>query len=218
MPWSPPIGFRLGATLHEMPPLWPAAGLAIAALCAGGIRLWPGIALGTLAVMAPRGNGALLTAAIVASTTLEAVVGAVVLQRLASFRVDLRRARDACALIVVGGVVAPAVGATVGAAAFRLTASASVGRSATSGSPGSSATQWGDRLRAGGDPVASHGAPTGRASTDAGNALFVLGLALSSIDRASVPSRSSAERTDHSSSSAFRSSCGAPCDWASVRP
>jgi signal transduction histidine kinase/integral membrane sensor domain MASE1/CheY-like chemotaxis protein len=121
------LGFRLGATLHEMPPLWPAAGLAIAALCAGGIRLWPGIALGTLAVMAPRGNGALLTAAIVASTTLEAVVGAVVLQRLASFRVDLRRARDACALIVVGGVVAPAVGATVGAAAFRLTASASVG-------------------------------------------------------------------------------------------
>ena len=121
------IGFRLGATLHDMPPLWPAAGIAIAALCLGGVRLWPGIALGTLAVVAPRGNGALLTAAVVASTTLEAVVGTLVLQRLASFRPDLRRVRDACALIVTGGIIAPAIGAAIGAAAFRLTASASAG-------------------------------------------------------------------------------------------
>ena len=57
------IGLRLGATLHNTPPLWPAAGVALAALCIGGIRLWPGVALGTLAIIAPRGNGALLTAA-----------------------------------------------------------------------------------------------------------------------------------------------------------
>ena len=87
------VGFRLGATLHDTPPLWPAAGIAIAALCIGGVRLWPGVALGTLVVVAPRGNGALLTAAIVASTTLEAVVGALLLTRARR----LSRRPSACA-------------------------------------------------------------------------------------------------------------------------
>jgi len=41
----------------------------------GGVRLWPGVALGTLMVFGLRGHGALLTGAIVASTTLEAIVG-----------------------------------------------------------------------------------------------------------------------------------------------
>jgi integral membrane sensor domain MASE1 len=39
------FGLQLGATVHAAGPLWPAAGLAIAALCIGGVRLWPGIAL-----------------------------------------------------------------------------------------------------------------------------------------------------------------------------
>src|SRR5690348_4077456 len=114
------VGLRLGATLHNTPPLWPAAGIAIAALCIGGLRLWPGVALGTLVAVAPRGNGLVLTAAIVVSTTLEAVIAATVLQRIARFRTDLRRARDACALAIVGGVVAPAIGAALGAGAFAL--------------------------------------------------------------------------------------------------
>jgi PAS domain S-box-containing protein len=114
------VGFRLGATLHDTPPLWPAAGIAIAALCIGGLRLWPGVALGTLLALAPRGNGLVLTVAVAASTTLEAAIAAALLQRVARFRPDLRRARDACALLIVGGVVAPAVGAAIGAGAFAL--------------------------------------------------------------------------------------------------
>ena len=112
------IGLRLGATLHDIPPLWPAAGVALAALCIGGIRLWPGVALGTLAIIAPRGNGALLTAAITVATTAEAVIGAWLLRRLFAFRPDLRRARDASALVFAGGVAAPAIGAAIGAGAF----------------------------------------------------------------------------------------------------
>jgi PAS domain S-box-containing protein len=112
------IGLRLGATLHNTPPLWPAAGVALAALCIGGIRLWPGVALGTLAIIAPRGNGALLTAAITVATTVEAVIGAWLLRRVFAFRPDLRRARDASALVIAGGVAAPAIGAAIGAGAF----------------------------------------------------------------------------------------------------
>ena len=112
------IGLRLGATLHDTPPLWPAAGVALAALCIGGIRLWPGVALGTLAIIAPRGNGALLTAAITVATTMEAVIGAWSCARVFAFRPDLRRARDASALVIAGGVAAPAIGAAIGAGAF----------------------------------------------------------------------------------------------------
>ena len=114
------IGLRLGATLHDTPPLWPAAGVAIAALCIGGLRLWPGVTLGTLVVIASRGNGAVLTAAIAASTTIEALVGAWLLRGLFAFRPELRRARDACTLVLAIGVVAPAVGATIGAGAFAM--------------------------------------------------------------------------------------------------
>jgi PAS domain S-box-containing protein len=112
------VGLQLGATAHDSPPLWPAAGLAIAALCIGGIRLWPGIALGTLIAFAARTNGPLLTGAIVAATTLEAVIGTLLLTRVAKFCTNLRRTRDAIALVVAGGIAAPMFGALAGAGAF----------------------------------------------------------------------------------------------------
>ena len=112
------VGLQLGATAHDTPPLWAAAGLAIAALCIGGVRLWPGIALGTLIAFATRTNGPLLTIAIVASTTLEAVTGALLLTRVARFCPNLRRTRDAVALVIAGGIAAPMVGALAGAGAF----------------------------------------------------------------------------------------------------
>ena len=114
------VGLRLGATVHDSPPLWPAAGIAVAALCLGGIRLWPGVALGTLIAVGPRGNGPLLTIAIVVSTTVEAIVAAFLLTRVARFRPGLRRTRDACALIIAGAIVAPALGALLGAGSFAL--------------------------------------------------------------------------------------------------
>ena len=115
------VSLHVGATVHDTPPLWPAAGIAIAALCIGGVRLWPGVTLGTLIAFAGRGHGAVLTSAIVASTTLEAIVGGLLLNRVASFVPSLRRTRDAVALVLAGGIAAPAAGALVGAGAFALT-------------------------------------------------------------------------------------------------
>ena len=114
------VGLQLGATSHDTPPLWPAAGIAVAALCIGGVRLWPGVALGTLIAFGPRGHGAFLTGAIVTSTTVEAALGALLLTRVARFQPGLRRTRDASALVLAGGIGAPAVGAFVGAGAFAL--------------------------------------------------------------------------------------------------
>jgi len=114
------VSLHFGATMHDTPPLWPAAGIAIAALCIGGVRLWPGVMLGTLFVFVARGHGAVLTSAIVASTTVEAIVGGLLLNRLAGFRPNLRRTRDAVALVLAGGVAAPATGALIGAGAFVL--------------------------------------------------------------------------------------------------
>src|SRR5262245_27168316 len=114
------VGLQLGATSHDTPPLWPAAGIAVAALCIGGVRLWLGVALGTLIAFGPRGNGAFLTGAIVTSTTVEAALGALLLTRVARFQPGLRRTRDATALVLAGGIGAPAVSALVGAGAFAL--------------------------------------------------------------------------------------------------
>ena len=130
------VALRLGATLHDTPPLWPAAGVAIAALCIGGLRLWPGIALGTLIAIAPRGNGLTLTTAIALSTTIEAVAAAWLLRRLFGFCVELRRARDAVALVLAAGVIGPVIGATIGAGAFALT------RSGTASSFGHEWLDW----------------------------------------------------------------------------
>src|SRR6185295_743996 len=82
---------------------------------------------GTLIAVAPRGNGAVLTLAVAASTTIEAVIAALVLTRVAGFRLHLRRARDACALIIIAGIIAPAIGALIGAGAFALAGSLRAG-------------------------------------------------------------------------------------------
>src|SRR6185369_642037 len=51
------------------------------------------------------------------------VIAAVLLKRVAHFRPNLRRARDACALIIAAGIIAPAAGALIGAGAFALAGS-----------------------------------------------------------------------------------------------
>jgi signal transduction histidine kinase/CheY-like chemotaxis protein len=96
-------------------PMWPAAGLAVAAVLMGGPRLLPGIAAGallTMAVRAPVWVGALVAA----GTVLETMIDVTLLRRFA-FDARLERVRD---VLIFALVVAPAgafVSAVVGAVA-----------------------------------------------------------------------------------------------------
>ncbi|NEX94555.1 MASE1 domain-containing protein [Caulobacter sp. 17J65-9] len=88
-------------------PVWPASGLAIAALLLGGLRLWPGIFLGSLVAtsLAPAPDPILVRLLFAAGDALAVVVGVWLLLRIGRFDRDLRRVRDVFWLILIGAVV-----------------------------------------------------------------------------------------------------------------
>ncbi|MCG2577417.1 EAL domain-containing protein [Dechloromonas sp. XY25] len=102
------------AFIHStVSPVWPATGLAIAALTLGGLRLWPAIAVGACAAnYFIAGNPLPVAAGIAVGNTLEAIVGAMVLYRL-GVKGEVKRVRDAAAILAVAAL-APLPAATVG--------------------------------------------------------------------------------------------------------
>ncbi len=96
--------------------VWPPSGVALVALLIGGIRLWPGLAIGTAFLSwgeAPSAQVAISMAGV----TLEAVVGAYLLKRVFGFRNSLDRLYDVAALAGVA-VVSCIAGSTIGLISF----------------------------------------------------------------------------------------------------
>ncbi|MET9494189.1 MASE1 domain-containing protein [Streptomyces sp. NPDC006552] len=100
-------------------PIWPPTGVAVVALLVFGLRVWPGIALGSFLVIAslttPR-----LTTLVTVLGSVAAPFCAVLLLRRARFRLDIARLRDGLAL-VLGGLAAMLIAPTVGAGMQLLT-------------------------------------------------------------------------------------------------
>jgi len=95
---------------------WPAAGVAVAALIAGGARLWPGLFVGHLVagvaiIGHPPGGSDLLVAA---GATLAAALPALAFRRL---RLDakLTTLYSILALVIGGGVLGATISAAIGA-------------------------------------------------------------------------------------------------------
>src|SRR3954462_4419672 len=107
------IGLELAYLDGAVAASWPPAGLGLAVLFLGGVRLWPGIVIGDLLL----GDFSTPLGTVVAQTvgnTLALVVAALVLRRLTGGRGELERVADvvallACALLaaVVSGAVGP---------------------------------------------------------------------------------------------------------------
>jgi integral membrane sensor domain MASE1 len=120
-------GYYLGARLgllqalvnDQVTPLWPPTGVAVLALVLGGLRMWPGVAVGAFAVNATLTDiGSTLL--ISAGNTLGPVVAYLLLRR-AGFRQEMDRTRDALTLVFLGAFVAMAVSATIGSGTLLLT-------------------------------------------------------------------------------------------------
>jgi PAS domain S-box-containing protein len=94
--------------------VWPPSGIALAALLRGGIHLWPSVALGAFLVNLWRGATPLVAAGIAVGNTLEAVLGARAVQRIAKDHVSLGRLRDAFGLVFVAAALCTMVSATIG--------------------------------------------------------------------------------------------------------
>ncbi|MEV0747650.1 MASE1 domain-containing protein [Streptomyces sp. NBC_01220] len=112
------LGLLRQVTVHGavVTPLWPPTGIALGALLFMGLRVWPGIALGSLLVIATlSGSVSASTALVVAGNTL-APVCAFLLLRSAGFRPELARLRDGVVLVFLGAMTGMAISASTGTA------------------------------------------------------------------------------------------------------
>jgi integral membrane sensor domain MASE1 len=100
-------------------PLWPPTGIALTCLLLLGIRIWPGIAVGALLVIASIGPLNLASLGVTAGNTLAPVCAALLLRRV-DFRVELDRLRDGVALVFLGALAGMLISATVGSCTLVL--------------------------------------------------------------------------------------------------
>ena len=115
------LGLSFAFETASVTAIWPPTGLALAALVLWGHRLWPGVALGAFLANSWTGIPLLATVGITTGNTLEAVVGAYLLHRVANFRPTLERVRDVLALVFLAGAVSTAISATIGVASLVVT-------------------------------------------------------------------------------------------------
>ena len=114
------IAAKLGLTLATVGVtvtlVWPPSGVAVAAMLLRGRRVWPGVALG--AFLANATTGAPLTVAFFTAVgnPLEALAAVTLLNGIRGFDRQLHRVRDVLALTLLGAVVPPIVGASIGVA------------------------------------------------------------------------------------------------------
>jgi integral membrane sensor domain MASE1 len=112
------LGLDLAFATRSVTAIWPPTGIALAALILGGYRLWPAIALGALVANLDTGVPAVTVLGITCGNTLEALVGAYLLRRVAGFRPDLQRIRDLVYLVLFGAVLSTTVSASIGVASL----------------------------------------------------------------------------------------------------
>ncbi len=109
--------FQENATL-----IWAPTGISIAALVLFGKRVWPGVFIGAAITNGIIGTSPVALVCIAAGNTLEAVVGATLLIRVAGFDPGFARLRDVIGFLLFGAVLATTVSATIGVGALVVTA------------------------------------------------------------------------------------------------
>src|SRR5262245_40036290 len=103
------------AFLHaNVSPVWPPTGVAIAAILLLGYRIAPAILLGAFCANLATDVSLFTAGSIAVGNTLEALVALFLMDRFVGRHHPFYRARDAAKFVVIAGVVATAVSATVG--------------------------------------------------------------------------------------------------------
>jgi integral membrane sensor domain MASE1 len=109
------LGLYFAAYNPSSSSVWPAAGIAIAALLLGGFRFWPAVFLGAFFVNVTTSGSSLTSLEIATGNTLEALVGAYLTMRYANGGKILERVQDFfkfVAIILFASAVSPTIGLT----------------------------------------------------------------------------------------------------------
>ncbi len=100
--------------------VWPASGIALAALLLWGRQLWPGIFLGAFLVNITTQGTVATTLGIATGNTLEALLAAWAINRYANGAKAFERARNIFRFVVLAPILSTAVAATFGITSLTL--------------------------------------------------------------------------------------------------
>jgi PAS domain S-box-containing protein len=100
--------------------IWPASGLALAALLLWGAKLWPGIFLGAFLVNITTEGSLATTISIAAGNTLEALVGTWGINRFANGARVFERARNTFKFVWIAAILSTVISATFGVTSLTL--------------------------------------------------------------------------------------------------
>ena len=115
------IGLAFAFVHGNVTLIWPPTGIAVAAVCIFGYRMWPALALGAFFTTASTGAPLLFAAAAAVGNPLQALAAVYLLRRLASFDRALGRIRDVLWFVALAAAASPLISATVGLAGLHLT-------------------------------------------------------------------------------------------------
>jgi len=111
-------GLEFAFANQSVTSVWPPTGLALAAILIWGYRMWPAVAAGAFLANITTAGPLLGVLGITTGNTLEAVVGAYLLTRVAGFRPTLERVKDVSALVFYAAILSTMISATIGVASL----------------------------------------------------------------------------------------------------
>lgn len=114
------LGLALAFVNPSATAVWPPAGIAIAALLIWGSGVWPGILLGAFLVNLTTAGSVATSLGIAVGNTLEAVLGAYLVNRFAGGRRAFDRTQDTFRFAILAGIVSSTAAASFGVTSLSL--------------------------------------------------------------------------------------------------
>jgi PAS domain S-box-containing protein len=118
------LGLKLAFVNEYTTAVWPPTGIALAGLLLWGYRMWPGVLIGAFLVNVTTGdlsvNRTLGSVVIASGNTLEALLGAYLVNRFARGARAFERAQHVFAFAVLAAIVSTTISATVGVTGLLL--------------------------------------------------------------------------------------------------
>ncbi len=114
------LGLKLAFVNASATAVWPCTGIALAALLILGYRVWPGIWIGAFFLNWTTAGSVLTSVGIATGNTLEAVLGAYLVNRYACGRNAFQRVQDTFKFAFLAGILSAAVSATFGVTTLSL--------------------------------------------------------------------------------------------------
>lgn len=108
------LGLMLALVHPSATAVWPPTGIALAALLLLGYGVWPGIFLGAFLVNLVTAGSVATSLGIASGNTLEALVGAYLVNRFANGRQAFHRTMDTFRFALLAGLVSTTISATFG--------------------------------------------------------------------------------------------------------